>query len=43
MEWTKEHDIYLCRDITTVEPFQSNKGTVARGQLWTIMAQSLNS
>lgn len=43
MEWTKEHDIHLCRDIIVVEPFQSKKGTVARGQLWTKIAQSLNS
>lgn len=34
--------IYV-REIIVVEPFQFKKGTVARGQLWTKIAESLNS
>jgi len=34
----EKHDIYLCREIMVVEPFQFKKGTVARGQLWTKIA-----
>lgn len=43
MEWTEKHDIYLCREIIVVEPFQFKKGTVDRGKLWTKIAESLNS
>lgn len=28
MEWTEKHDIYLCREIIVVEPFQFKKVTV---------------
>jgi len=43
MEWTEKHDIYLCREIIVVEPFQLKKGTVDRGKLWTKIAEALNS
>lgn len=43
MEWTERHDIYLCREIIVVEPFQFKKSTVDRGKLWTKIAESLNS
>ena len=43
MEWTKSMTFIYVREIIVVEPFQFKKGTVARGQLWTKIAESLNS
>jgi hypothetical protein len=30
-----EHNIIYCQDILLVNPFQSKKGSVERGSLWT--------
>ena len=43
MEWTKEHNILYCREILLVNPFQSKKGSVERGSMWTQIADNLNS
>ncbi|CAB4031823.1 Hypothetical predicted protein [Paramuricea clavata] len=43
MEWTMEHNIIYCRDILLVNPFQSKKGSVERGSLWTQIADNMNS
>ena len=38
-----EHNIIYCRDILLVNPFQSKKGSVERGSLWTQIAGNMNS
>jgi hypothetical protein len=43
MEWTMEHNIIYCRDILLVNPFQSKKGSVERGGLWTQIADNMNT
>ena len=43
MEWSDEHDVLLCREILTSEPFKGKRGTLQRGQLWQSMADHLNS
>ena len=43
MEWTREHDSFLIRDILTIDLFQYKHSTVKRGQAWTQIADILNS
>ncbi|CAB4042157.1 Hypothetical predicted protein [Paramuricea clavata] len=43
MEWTMEHNMIYCRDILLVNSFQSKKGSVERGSLWTQIADKMNS
>ena len=43
MEWTREHESFLMREILTVDPFQYKQSTVKRGQAWTQIADFLNS
>lgn len=43
MEWTMECDIVYCREIVMVNPFQSKKGSLERGALWTQIASNLNA
>jgi len=42
MVWTGEHDLYLCREICLVDPFQHRFGTRERGQSWDNIANDLN-
>lgn len=41
MYWTKEHDILLCREILSVDPFDTKKGTAQRGEKWKNIADNL--
>ena len=42
MFWTEEHDIMLCREILTVNPFTgTKKGTVQRGAKWNEIVDNL--
>ena len=34
MAWTYEHDIFLCREILSDEPFRFKAGTREKGQAW---------
>ena len=43
MEWAREQDSFLIREILTVDPFQNKQSTVKRGQAWTQAADILNS
>ena len=43
MEWSRDHDINLCREVLVVEPFRHKKGSVERGKAWTRIADALNS
>ncbi|CAB3981619.1 Hypothetical predicted protein [Paramuricea clavata] len=41
MEWTKRRDTMLFREVLVVNPYQANKKTVQRGQLWQTVAANL--
>ena len=43
MVWTDQHDTMLCRGILTLNPFQSKKSSVQRGQIWHAIAVNLVS
>ena len=43
MEWAREQDNFLIREILTVDPFQNKLSTVTRGQACTQVADILNS
>ena len=43
MNWTKDHDVMLCREIIVVEPYKHNKGSNEAGKIWTEIAQSLKT
>ena len=42
MKWTKLHDIYLCREVLAVEPFQFKPGSKQAGNAWQMVAEDLN-
>lgn len=42
-EWTKDHDINLCRDILVLEPFKYTKRSTKRGEIWREISHNLNS
>ena len=43
MTWTDNHDILLCREILTVDPFvNTRKGTIQRRKLWKTIAFHLS-
>ena len=43
MEWTEDHDLFLCQEILVLEPFKAKKGSIARRQIWDQIASNLNS
>lgn len=43
MEWTEDHDHFLCQEILALEPFKGKKGCIARGRIWDQIAGNLNS
>ena len=43
MEWAREQDSFMIREILTVDPFQNKQSTVKREQAWTQVADILNS
>ena len=42
MTWTEEHDVMLCREILTEEPFNFKHGSRERGRCWDHIADTLN-
>ena len=42
MRRTEEHDILLLREILLYEPYNQRKGSVERGKVWDLLAESLN-
>ena len=42
MTWTEEHDIMLCREILTEEPFNFKHGSREWGRCWDHIADTLN-
>ena len=43
MEWTEEHDIFLCREVLVLDPFQYPYRRKERGDVWGQLAIHLNS
>ncbi|XP_068671148.1 DNA ligase 1-like [Montipora capricornis] len=41
--WTKEHDILLCREVLSVNPFSAKRNSNERGKLWEEISTNLNS
>ena len=41
MIWTDKHDVLLCREILSKNPFASKKSSPQRGQLWLEVAENL--
>lgn len=43
MEWTEEHDVFLCREVLLLDPFQYPYRSKERGDVWGQVAINLNS
>ena len=43
MVWTRQHEEILVREIFTYEPYNYKSGTAQRGELWKLIAESLNT
>ena len=41
MQWTREHDILLCREVLALEVYKHTKGTNEAGRLWDEIAKNL--
>ena len=41
MQWTREHDILLCREVLALEIYKYKKGTNEAGRLWNEIAKNL--
>ena len=41
MQWTREHDILLCREVLALELYKHKKGTNEAGRLWDEIAKNL--
>ena len=41
--WTKEHDILLCREVLSANPFSAKKNSNERGKLWEEISTNLNT
>ena len=42
MEWTEDHDVLLIQEIVARDLFSFQKGSVARGEWWESIAETLN-
>ena len=40
-QWTREHDILLCREVLALEVYKHTKGTNEAGRLWDEIAKNL--
>ena len=43
MEWTEEHDVFLCREVLLLDPFQYPYRSKEGGDVWGQVAINLNS
>ena len=41
--WTKEHDLLLCRDVLSVNPYSAKRNSNERGRMWERISANLNS
>ena len=42
MYWTSEHDVVLCREVVSENPFKTRKGSSQRSEIWDRIANTLN-
>ena len=42
MYWTSEHDVVLCREVVSENPFKIRKGSSQRSEIWDRIANTLN-
>ena len=42
MEWSEPHDVLLCREVVSREPYSFKKRSSARGRVWSDIADCLN-
>ena len=42
MSWTSEHDVLLCREVVSENPFKTRKGSSQRSDIWDRIATTLN-
>ena len=43
MYWTREHDVLLCREVVSENPFKARKGSSQRSESWDRIANTLNT
>ena len=43
MYWTNEHDVLLCREVVSENPYKTRKGSSQRNEMWDKIANTLNS
>ena len=43
MYWTSEHDVLLCREVVSENPFKTRKGSSQRSEIWDRIANTLNT
>ena len=43
MCWSNEHDVYLCREVLLVEPYNHKPNTRERGSAWEFISENLNA
>ncbi|XP_068737652.1 uncharacterized protein [Montipora capricornis] len=43
MYWTSEHDILLCREVVSDNPYKTRKGSSQRSEIWDRIANTLNT
>ena len=41
MEWSKAHDVLLCREMLALNPFKAKRKTTQRSKMWETIAQNL--
>ena len=43
MYWTSDHDVLLCREVVSENPYKTRKGSSQRSEMWDKIANILNS
>ena len=43
MYWTSEHDVLLCREVVSENPYKTRKGSSERSEMWDKIARTLNA
>ncbi|KAK2548378.1 hypothetical protein P5673_031446 [Acropora cervicornis] len=41
--WSKDHDVFFCREVLVTEPYQHKLRSIERGRAWEQVAQHLNA
>jgi len=43
MYWTSKHDVLLCREIVSENPYKTRKGSSQKSEMWDKIANSVNT